>query len=150
MRFFASLAVGRSADRRPALPLYPITLITMSGYNSPGLSCSFPSDGVLVVKLDRAPVNAFNTQLWISVASAFDEASQDPNVRAVVFGSNLDKGFTAGLDLMSVLSSPPRPLLRFLKILGYFRHPEPPCRQGIKLEREGHRPGQDSSQTQTR
>ncbi|GAA5844136.1 hypothetical protein JCM3766R1_003268 [Sporobolomyces carnicolor] len=72
----------------------------MSGYNSPGLSCSFPSDGVLVVKLDRAPVNAFNTQLWISVASAFDEASQDPNVRAVVFGSNLDKGFTAGLDLM--------------------------------------------------
>ncbi|GAA5968351.1 hypothetical protein JCM3765_002912 [Sporobolomyces pararoseus] len=72
----------------------------MSGYNSPGLSCTFPSDGVLLIELNRAPVNAFNTQLWLSVASAFDYASQDPDVRAIVFGSKLQKGFTAGLDLM--------------------------------------------------
>ncbi|GAA5830653.1 hypothetical protein JCM5353_007571 [Sporobolomyces roseus] len=72
----------------------------MSGYNSPGVSCTFPSTGVLLIELNRAPVNAFNTQLWLSVKSAFDQASEDPEVRCVVFGSKLDKGFTAGLDLM--------------------------------------------------
>lgn len=71
----------------------------MSGYNSTGLSCTFPSDGVLLIELNRAPVNAFNTQLWLSVASAFDQASEDPEVKAIVFGSKLEKGFTAGLDL---------------------------------------------------
>jgi len=72
----------------------------MSGYSSPGVSCTFPSTGVLLIELNRAPVNAFNTQLWLSVKSAFDYASEDPEVRCVVFGSKLDKGFTAGLDLM--------------------------------------------------
>jgi len=72
----------------------------MSGYKAPGLSCTFASDGVLLIELNRAPVNAFNTQLWLSVASAFDYASEDSEVRAIVFGSKLDKGFTAGLDLM--------------------------------------------------
>ncbi|GAA6022676.1 hypothetical protein JCM11491_000561 [Sporobolomyces phaffii] len=72
----------------------------MSRYNIPGLSCTFLRDGVLVVELNRAPVNAFNTQLWLSVKSAFDTASDDPDVKAIVFGSKLDKGFTAGLDLM--------------------------------------------------
>ncbi|GAA5871569.1 hypothetical protein JCM16303_000796 [Sporobolomyces ruberrimus] len=71
----------------------------MSGYNSTGLSCSFPSDGVLLIELNRSPVNAFNTQLWLSVAAAFDQASEDPEVKAIVFGSKLEKGFTAGLDL---------------------------------------------------
>ncbi|GAA5935556.1 uncharacterized protein JCM15063_001075 [Sporobolomyces koalae] len=71
-----------------------------SAYSSPGIACSFPAPHVLLIELDRKPVNAFNTQLWLSVQAAFNHASEDPDVRAIVFGSRLDKGFTAGLDLL--------------------------------------------------
>lgn len=82
----------------PSFPSLPPS--NMSGYSSPGVSCTFPSTGVLLIELNRAPVNAFNTQLWLSVKSVFDHASEDSEVRSIVFGSKLDKGFTAGLDLM--------------------------------------------------
>ncbi|GAA6064711.1 hypothetical protein JCM10212_001616, partial [Sporobolomyces blumeae] len=70
-----------------------------ASYSTPQVSCTFPKPSVLLVELNRPPVNAFNTQLWIDLASAFDHAATDPDVRAIVLSSKLEKGFTAGLDL---------------------------------------------------
>ncbi|KAG8708055.1 hypothetical protein FRC08_000133 [Ceratobasidium sp. 394] len=54
---------------------------------------------VLLVELDRAPVNAFNQPFWEELGATFDKISRDGSVRAVVLASSLDKIFTAGLDL---------------------------------------------------
>ncbi|GAA98771.1 uncharacterized protein L969DRAFT_50896 [Mixia osmundae IAM 14324] len=59
----------------------------------------FPSDGVLVLSMNRGPVNAFNQAFWEELHRLFDLASNDPDVRVVVLASKLDKLYTAGLDL---------------------------------------------------
>ncbi|KIM23718.1 hypothetical protein M408DRAFT_77039 [Serendipita vermifera MAFF 305830] len=60
---------------------------------------SSPHDGVLLVEMNRPPVNAFNETFWKQLQAVFNQASKDPAVRAVVLASALPKLFTAGLDL---------------------------------------------------
>lgn len=43
-------------------------------------------------------MNAFSEPFWRELGHTLDAASQDDNVRVVVLASELDKGFTAGLD----------------------------------------------------
>ncbi|CAE6444496.1 unnamed protein product [Rhizoctonia solani] len=54
---------------------------------------------VLLVELNRGPVNAFNQPLWEELGSTFDKISRDGTIRAVVLSSTNPKIFTAGLDL---------------------------------------------------
>ncbi|CAE6458952.1 unnamed protein product, partial [Rhizoctonia solani] len=54
---------------------------------------------VLLVELNRGPVNAFNQPFWEELGSTFDKISRDGTVRAVVISSTNPKIFTAGLDL---------------------------------------------------
>ncbi|CAE6421716.1 unnamed protein product [Rhizoctonia solani] len=54
---------------------------------------------VLLVELNRGPVNAFNQPFWEELGSTFDKISRDGTVRAVVLSSTNPKIFTAGLDL---------------------------------------------------
>ncbi|KAG8794536.1 hypothetical protein FRC12_023745 [Ceratobasidium sp. 428] len=54
---------------------------------------------VLLVELDRAPVNAFNQPFWEELGATFEKISRDGTIRAVVLASSFDKVFTAGLDL---------------------------------------------------
>lgn len=71
------------------LSLYPVRNI-LAAYAAPN---------VLLLSLARAPVNAFNDDLWHELREVFDAASEDPDVRVVVLAST-GKLFTAGLDLM--------------------------------------------------
>lgn len=71
----------------------------LQAYEQPNFLCSFPSEFVLHVQINRPKkLNAFNTQLWSSLRLIFDAASTDPDVRAVVL-SAVGKAFTAGLDI---------------------------------------------------
>ncbi|CAE6447956.1 unnamed protein product [Rhizoctonia solani] len=54
---------------------------------------------VLLVELNRGPVNAFNQPFWEELGSTFDKISRDGTFRAVVLSSTNPKIFTAGLDL---------------------------------------------------
>ncbi|KAG8791507.1 hypothetical protein FRC16_000387 [Serendipita sp. 398] len=60
---------------------------------------STPNDGVLLVEMNRPPVNAFNQPFWEELKAVFEAASKDGSVRVVVLSSALPKLFTAGLDL---------------------------------------------------
>ncbi|CCO34897.1 enoyl-CoA hydratase [Rhizoctonia solani AG-1 IB] len=54
---------------------------------------------ILLVELNRGPVNAFNQPFWEELGSTFDTISRDGTVRVVVLSSSNPKIFTAGLDL---------------------------------------------------
>ncbi|CAE6448881.1 unnamed protein product [Rhizoctonia solani] len=54
---------------------------------------------ILLVELNRGPVNAFNQPFWEELGSTFDKISRDGTVRAVVLSSSNPKVFTPGLDL---------------------------------------------------
>ncbi|GAA5898526.1 hypothetical protein JCM5296_006486 [Sporobolomyces johnsonii] len=71
----------------------------MAAYNGKLIQATFPTPNVLLLSLNRPPVNAFNSALWAELPDHFNRASADPDVRCVVVASPLDKGFTAGLDL---------------------------------------------------
>lgn len=73
-----------------------------STYPTEHVAASFPSPYVLLLSMQRAPVNAFNNALWFELAAHFDVASVDPEARVVVLASGLVKMFTAGLDLTCV------------------------------------------------
>ncbi|KAF8675613.1 enoyl-CoA hydratase/isomerase family protein [Rhizoctonia solani] len=54
---------------------------------------------VLLVELNRGPVNAFNQPFWEELGATFDKISRDGTIRSVVLSSANPKVFTAGLDL---------------------------------------------------
>ena len=54
--------------------------------------------GVATLRLDRAPVNALNTQIWQELHDAADELSRDDSVGAVVMWGG-PKVFAAGADI---------------------------------------------------
>ncbi|KAJ3339239.1 hypothetical protein HDU93_008447 [Gonapodya sp. JEL0774] len=65
------------------------------------LRCSFPSEGVLHVELNRPKaLNAMNATFWREYKDCFDKVAEDGEVRVVVVSSNA-RIFTAGLDLSS-------------------------------------------------
>ncbi|GAA6026696.1 hypothetical protein JCM8202_005617 [Rhodotorula sphaerocarpa] len=68
-------------------------------YSSRLIECSFPHEHVLLLLLNRPPVNAYSDELSTELRHHFEHASRDPAVRAVVLASSVQKGFTAGLDL---------------------------------------------------
>ncbi|WVO18569.1 hypothetical protein L204_106288 [Cryptococcus depauperatus] len=60
---------------------------------------SEPSPGVLLLELNRPPVNVFNEAMWRELQVIVQLISATPSVRAVVLSSSIEKAFTAGLDL---------------------------------------------------
>ncbi|KAL7416759.1 ClpP/crotonase [Mrakia frigida] len=65
------------------------------------IASSRPSPHVLLLSLARPPVNAFSEAFWRELGDTFKAAGRDDDVRVVVLASDVEKGFTAGLDLMS-------------------------------------------------
>lgn len=66
---------------------------------SSNFAISSPSQHVLLVELNRKPVNAFHTAFWTELGQLFDSVSASGEIRSVVLASALPKIFTAGLDL---------------------------------------------------
>lgn len=58
-------------------------------------------DGVAVIRLDRAPVNALNFQMWQELADAGRDVTYDADVRAVVIWGG-PKVFAAGADIKAM------------------------------------------------
>ncbi|KAL5534875.1 hypothetical protein ACEPAG_1340 [Sanghuangporus baumii] len=74
--------------------------MTDSTYETtPLIKVTSPSQHVLLVELQRKPVNAFHEPFWTELGQLFDKISKDGAVRAVVLASAFPKMFTAGLDL---------------------------------------------------
>ncbi len=61
------------------------------------------SDGVRIVELNRAPVNALVPEFMAEIEATFEALAGDPGVRAVVIRSAF-KVFSAGIDLRAVQS----------------------------------------------
>ena len=57
-------------------------------------------DGVVLMTLDRPPLNLMNTDLLFELRDAFEELSADPDMRAVVLTGS-QRAFCAGADVTS-------------------------------------------------
>lgn len=65
------------------------------------VSISTDEHGVATVRLDRAPVNALNLQIWQELAEAADTLAADETSRAVVLWGG-PKVFAAGADIKAM------------------------------------------------
>lgn len=65
---------------------------------------------VATILLDRPPVNATNTELLEGIRDVFDAVGADREVRAIVFGSAVERAFCAGADLKGDARPAHRPI----------------------------------------
>jgi len=59
-------------------------------------------DGIAVLTMCRAPVNAVNFALIDAIHAGLRRADADPQARAIILTSAFDKAFSAGMDLAMV------------------------------------------------
>lgn len=65
---------------------------------------------VLVLRLNRPEArNSFNPELMGEIGIGFDDAEQDPDIRAVVLTGTGDRAFSAGMDLRAFSSGDSNP-----------------------------------------
>jgi len=67
-------------------------------YSGNFLTSSLATNGVLLVELSRAPLNAFHQKMWEEMGAIVNKISKDGDIRVVVLASSL-KAFSVGLDL---------------------------------------------------
>lgn len=67
-------------------------------YSGKFITSSLTSNGVLLVELCRAPVNAFHQPMWEELHAIFEKIDLNGDIRAVILASSL-KLFSAGLDI---------------------------------------------------
>jgi Enoyl-CoA hydratase/carnithine racemase len=58
-----------------------------------------PEPGVVLITLNRPPMNAVTIGMLDEIRTAMAEVAADPDVRAVIFTGQGDKAFSAGADL---------------------------------------------------
>ncbi|KAG0699496.1 ClpP/crotonase-like domain-containing protein [Suillus ampliporus] len=76
----------------------------MTSLGSKYIKISSPAPHVLLLELDRQPVNAFTSEFWKEYGCTFDALSTHPDdIRAVVLSSAFPKVFTAGLDFQGLM-----------------------------------------------
>ncbi|KAG1864485.1 ClpP/crotonase-like domain-containing protein [Suillus tomentosus] len=69
------------------------------------IKISNPTPHVLLLELNRQPVNAFNTEFWKEYGRTFDALSTHPDdIRAVVLSSAFPKVFSAGIDFQGLIN----------------------------------------------
>ncbi|KAG2097241.1 Delta2-dienoyl-CoA-isomerase [Suillus discolor] len=77
----------------------------MSSLESKYIKISNPAPHVLLLELNRQPVNAFNTEFWKEYGRTFDALSTHPDdIRAVVLSSAFPKVFSAGIDFQGLIN----------------------------------------------
>lgn len=65
------------------------------------------SDRVAEIVLAHPPVNAFDAQTWLQLASTIETTGRDPEVRCVMIRAE-GKGFCAGVDIKELQAHPER------------------------------------------
>ncbi|KAG2052241.1 ClpP/crotonase [Suillus hirtellus] len=69
------------------------------------IKISNPTPHVLLLELNRQPVNAFNTEFWKEYGRTFDALSTHPDdIRVVVLSSAFPKVFSAGIDFQELIN----------------------------------------------
>jgi delta(3,5)-delta(2,4)-dienoyl-CoA isomerase len=71
----------------------------VSQYNGKFFRATSPVENVMLLEMNRGPVNAFHDAFWEELHETINRVSLDPEVRVIVFASAFEKIFTAGLDL---------------------------------------------------
>lgn len=75
------------------------TKLDLATHTFETLALSVNDSNVLHMKLNRPKtINAFNMQMWVELAQAFEHIELDTTIKAVVI-SGEGKGFTSGMDL---------------------------------------------------
>ncbi|XP_063707041.1 delta(3,5)-Delta(2,4)-dienoyl-CoA isomerase, mitochondrial [Culicoides brevitarsis] len=99
-KFASSIQKGQS----------PISVIVARGFcvmkdqKFETLAVNFPKPFVAHVELNRPDrLNAFNKKMWYEIGDCFSSLSENPDCRVVVLSAS-GKHFTAGIDLMDMLS----------------------------------------------
>ena len=69
------------------------------------VSVTTDDEGVATLRLDRAPVNALNSQVWVEFRDAARQISGDDSIAAVVLWGG-PKVFAAGADIKEMQSKP--------------------------------------------
>lgn len=76
----------------------------MTSVGNKYIKISSPSPHVLLLELNRQPVNAFSAEFWKEYGCTFDALARHPDdIRAVVLSSALPKVFTAGIDFQGLM-----------------------------------------------
>lgn len=57
------------------------------------------AEGVRTITLNRPPANAINHDMRLAIRDAFVEADRDWNTKVVIFDSNVERFFSAGMDI---------------------------------------------------
>ncbi|KAG2357372.1 ClpP/crotonase-like domain-containing protein [Suillus spraguei] len=77
----------------------------MTSLKSKYIKISSPAPHVLLLELNRQPVNAFSTEFFKEYGCTFDALSKHPDdIRAVVLSSALPNVFTAGIDFQGLMN----------------------------------------------
>jgi len=64
------------------------------------------ADGIALITIDRAPVNALPHSAWAALAETLDQAGSDESVRAVVLTGGTGR-FCAGADIEALIARDP-------------------------------------------
>ncbi|KAG1767108.1 Delta2-dienoyl-CoA-isomerase, partial [Suillus occidentalis] len=77
----------------------------MTTLSSKYIKITSPSPHVLLLELNRQPVNAFSTEFWKEYGRTFDALSALPDdIRVIVLSSAFPKVFTAGIDFQGLVN----------------------------------------------
>lgn len=77
----------------------------MTSLESKYIKITNPAPHVLLLELNRQPVNAFNTEFLKEYGRTFDALSTHPDdIRAVVLSSAFPKVFSAGIDFQGLIN----------------------------------------------
>lgn len=76
----------------------------MTSLESKYIKITSPAPHVLLLELNRQPVNAFSTEFWKEYGCTFDVLSTHPDdIRVIVLSSAFPKVFTAGIDFQGLI-----------------------------------------------
>lgn len=70
---------------------------------------------VAIMTIDRPPVNALNSELFLEIGRCADEVALDDNIRAVVLTGG-EKHFVAGADIKEMVDITPTDVSKFIKV----------------------------------
>ena len=74
-------------------------------------------DHIALITMKRNPSNAFNIEFLDEILNTFKIASKDKDVRVIIIESDINKIFSAGLDLNLLLNKSGLEIREFLKRL---------------------------------
>lgn len=80
----------------------------------------FKSQGYVVLKLNRGPVNSLNLEFLTALNIQLDKIEQSKDIKGVILTSNFPNIFSAGLDILEMYNNKPERIRQFWSALQDF------------------------------